>query len=125
MMSRSMLIVHGNAYAALKVGEPMASRARAVGRVASLIFLLAFVAGGFWLRSMGGYEIVGGIDQSGPSDPTRKTVIIAAGAWRENFFTWPRVWAAPPVAAPAAGGGNLSLLTPPTRPPLPPPSSRP
>jgi len=109
IMSLSMLILHGNAYAALKVGEPMASRARAVGRVASLIFLLAFVAGGFWLRSMGGYEIVGGIDQSGPSDPTRKTVIIAAGAWLENFHTWPWMWAAPVVAALAAVCANLCL----------------
>jgi len=109
IMSLSMLILHGNAYAALKVGEPMASRARAVGRVASVIFILAFVAGGFWVHSMGGYEIVGGIDQSGPSDPTRKTVIIAAGAWLENFHTWPWMWAAPAVATLAAVCAYLCL----------------
>jgi len=109
IMSLSMLILHGNAYAALKVGEPMASRARDVGRLASVIFVLAFVAGGFWLRSMGGYEIVGGLDQSGPSDPTRKTVIIAAGVWLKNFHTWPWMRAAPVVAALAAVCANLCL----------------
>jgi cytochrome d ubiquinol oxidase subunit II len=109
IMSLSMLILHGNAYAVLKVGEPMASRARTVGRAASVIFVLAFVAGGFWVHSMGGYEIVGGIDQSGPSDPTRKTVIITAGAWLKNFHTWPWMWAAPAVAALAAVCANLCL----------------
>jgi cytochrome bd ubiquinol oxidase subunit II len=109
IMSLSMLILHGNAYAALKVGEPMASRARAVGRAASAIFFAAFVVGGFWVHSMGGYEIVGGIDQSGPSDPTRKTVVIAAGAWLKNFHTWPWMWAAPAVAALSAVCANLCL----------------
>src|SRR5580704_26401 len=42
IVSLSMLILHGNAYAALKVGEPMAARARRAGRLASTVFLVAF-----------------------------------------------------------------------------------
>src|SRR5258707_12957643 len=48
IMSLSMLIFHGNAYPALKVGEPMASRARAVGRGEAIIFVLPFGPARFW-----------------------------------------------------------------------------
>jgi cytochrome d ubiquinol oxidase subunit II len=96
IISLSMLILHGNAYAAMKVGEPMAARARALGRVASVVFVVALLAAGFWVQSsLGGYEIVGGIDHSGPSDPTHKIVLVTAGAWLRNFHTWPWMWAAP------------------------------
>ncbi len=47
IISLSMMILHGNAYAALKVGEPMAARARLVGRAASVVFLLAFLGAGY------------------------------------------------------------------------------
>jgi cytochrome d ubiquinol oxidase subunit II len=110
VISLSMLILHGNAYAAMKVGEPMATRARAVGRVASAIFLLAFVTAGFWVYStLGGYEIVGSMDHGGPSDPMRKTVIIVAGAWLDNFHTWPWMWAAPAGAITGAVGALVFL----------------
>ncbi len=96
VMSLAMLVMHGNAYAAMKVGEPMASRARAVGSIAALTFLAAFVAGGFWLQHwIGGYRIVGAIDHAGPSDPTVKTVAVVAGAWLRNFSLWPWMWLAP------------------------------
>ena len=81
VMSLSMLILHGNAYAAFKVGEPMAGRARLVGRLASLIFVVTFVGTGFWVQStLPGYEIVGLMNHSGPSDPMHKVVMATAGA---------------------------------------------
>ena len=49
VVSLSMLIMHGSAYAALKVGEPMSSRAAAFGRAAAAVFVLAFIAAGVWV----------------------------------------------------------------------------
>ena len=110
VMSLSMLILHGNAYAAMKVGEPMASRARTVGRVASLVFLAAFVGAGVWLySSLGGYEVVGALDHGGASDPMRKSVTVVAGAWLNNFHTWPWMWAAPAAACLGALGAYVLL----------------
>jgi cytochrome bd ubiquinol oxidase subunit II len=110
IISLSMLILHGNAYAALKVGEPMAARARLVGRAASVVFLLAFLGAGFWVYSaLGGYEVTGVMDHAGPSDPTRKTVAIVTGAWLNNFRVWPLMWAAPVCAVAGAVGAYLSL----------------
>jgi cytochrome d ubiquinol oxidase subunit II len=110
IISLSMLILHGNAYAALKVGEPMAARARLVGRAASVVFLLAFLGAGFWVYSaLGGYEVTGVMDHAGPSDPTRKTVAIVTGAWLNNFRVWPLMWAAPVCAVAGAVGAYRSL----------------
>jgi len=99
VISLSMLVLHGNAYAAMKVGEPMAARARAVGRAASAIFLVAFLAAGIWVSStLGGYHVTSVMDHAGPSNPMQKTVAIAAGAWLNNFHVWPWMWAAPACA---------------------------
>jgi cytochrome d ubiquinol oxidase subunit II len=110
MISLSMLILHGTAYAAMKVGEPMAARARSLGRFASIVFLLTFVAAGLWVATtLSGFHIIGGADHSGPSDPTRKTVEILAGDWLNNFRAWPWMWAAPVGAMAAAVCANLLL----------------
>jgi cytochrome bd ubiquinol oxidase subunit II len=110
VISLSMLILHGATYAAMKVGEPMAARASALGRVASAAFLLAFIGAGFWVGSaIGGYRIVGSIDHAGPSNPVRKTVEILAGAWLNNFHAWPWMWAAPVGAVLAAACAHALL----------------
>jgi cytochrome d ubiquinol oxidase subunit II len=110
LISLSMLVLHGNAYAAMKVGEPMAARACAVGRLASVIFLVSFVVAGFWAgRVLRGYEVVGVMDHLGPSDPMRKTVAVVLGAWLNNFHTWPWMWAAPGCAVAGALGAHAFL----------------
>jgi cytochrome d ubiquinol oxidase subunit II len=110
IISLSMLILHGNAYAALKVGEPMAARARLLGGAAAVIFLVTFLGAGFWVySSLGGYEVTSAMDHAGPSDPTRKTVAIVTGAWLNNFRTWPWMWAAPLCAVMGALGCYLAL----------------
>jgi cytochrome d ubiquinol oxidase subunit II len=98
-ISLSMLVLHGNTYVAMKVGEPMAARARKLGVVASFVFLIAFLSAGVWVgTNLSGYEITSLVDHSGPSDPMHKTVAVAAGAWLHNFRTWPWMWAAPVAA---------------------------
>jgi cytochrome d ubiquinol oxidase subunit II len=110
IVSLSMLILHGSAYAALKVGEPMAARARRAGRVAASVFLVAFLAAGVWVYSaLAGYEITSIVDHAGPSDPTRKTVTLVAGAWLNNFRHWPWMWTAPACAVLGALAAHLLL----------------
>ena len=110
LISLSMFILHGNAYAALKVGEPMATRARRLGRAAAAIYLAAFLGAGVWVySSLGGYELTSVLDHAGPSDPTRKAVAIVTGAWMNNFRLWPLMWAAPACAVAGAVGAYLAL----------------
>jgi cytochrome bd ubiquinol oxidase subunit II len=110
VVSLSMLILHGANYATMKVGEPMAGRARLLGRIASIVFAAAFIGAGFWVESaIGGYRIIGGFDHGGPSNPALKTVEIVTGAWLDNFHHWPWLWAAPAGALLAAVGAHASL----------------
>jgi cytochrome bd ubiquinol oxidase subunit II len=110
VISLSMLVLHGASYAAMKVGEPMAARAAVLGRIASAMFVLAFIGAGFWVGfAIKGYRLVGNIDHSGPSNPMQKTVEILSGAWLANFHIWPWMCAAPAAALLAAVCAHLLL----------------
>ncbi len=109
LVSLSMLILHGNAYAAMKVGEPMAARARRLAQVAAVVYLAAFIAAGFWVHGMEGFQLSGIVDHGGPSNPLGKSVIKLSGAWLANFHDWPWLWAAPAVAIAAAVAAHALL----------------
>ncbi len=103
VVSLSMLILHGAAYAALKVGDPMSRRACAAGRLAAVVFALSFIAAGIWLASgIEGQRILSGADPLGPSNPLSKTVALATGAWLDNFRAHGLLWLAPAGALLAA-----------------------
>lgn len=103
VVSLSMLVAHGAAYAALKVGEPMASRAAAVGRAAVAIFLSSFLTAGLWVaRVLEGQRIVSGANPDGPSDPLHKLVVLLPGGWLDHYRQHPILWLAPLLAVGAA-----------------------
>ena len=95
LVSLAMLIMHGNAYAALKVGEPMAQRAAAVGRAAAVVFVVAFILAGIWVDHLEGAYIVAGADHTGPSNPLTKLVLVLPGAWLMNYRQHPLLWLLP------------------------------
>jgi cytochrome d ubiquinol oxidase subunit II len=109
VVSLAMLAMHGATYAALKVGEPMAARARRAGQVAAVVLLIAFTVAGVWLLALDGFKIAGALDPAGPSNPLRKSVATAAGAWLDGYRARPALWLAPLVAY-AAGLATLVLL---------------
>src|ERR1700761_6918125 len=83
VVSLSMLVMHGCAYAALKVGEPMAARARSLGRTIAIAFVAAFVIAGLWVSvSMSGYSSDG-------------VVARTQGAWLDNYRAHPILYTAP------------------------------
>ena len=109
LVSLAMLIMHGSAYAALKVGEPMSRRAAAVGGWAAVVFAAAFLIAGAWVADIGGHRITSVIDPLGPSNPLAKRVAVVAGAWLGNFRAHGALWLAP-VAAVLAAALAASLL---------------
>jgi cytochrome bd ubiquinol oxidase subunit II len=86
LVSVAMLTTHGAVYVWMKTVDALGERARRAGIVASLITFALFAAGGVWLYlGIRGYEITGAIDHAGPSNPLRKTVQVAVGAWFDNY----------------------------------------
>lgn len=104
VVSLSMIVMHGAAFAASKTGEPMAARAARVGRLAALVYLLAFLAAGVLLAlEIEGPRIMFALAHDGPSNPVgNKHVLWAAGHWLENFHRDPVLWLAPLLAVVAA-----------------------
>jgi cytochrome d ubiquinol oxidase subunit II len=110
LLSLAMLLLHGAAYAAAKVGEPMATRARRFGLWAGAATLVAFTVAGVWLAfGIDGLQLTGGLDPAGPSNPLRKSAEWGGGSWLANFLETPTLWGAPMLAY-AGSGAALALL---------------
>jgi cytochrome d ubiquinol oxidase subunit II len=110
VVSLSMLVMHGAGYAAFKVAGQPGSRSAKVGRFAALVFVAAFAAAGIWVfASLDGQTITSNVNGGGPSNPLLKSVILARGAWLDNFVMHPSLWAAPAGAIAAALLTNLLL----------------
>ena len=106
LVSVSMFILHGAAYASLKVAGPVGGRAAGVGKIAALVFIGVFALAGLWVAwRLAGQRIVSVVDASGPSNPLLKTVEVARGAWLENYRTHHWLWIAPVIGVIAAGAG--------------------
>ncbi len=96
LVSVSMLIMHGAAYVRTKTLEPIAGRARAAGILASLLTLALFAVGGYYAYlTLDGYAVSSQIAANAPSNPLRKTVEVATGAWMRNYDRYPWSLAAP------------------------------
>jgi cytochrome d ubiquinol oxidase subunit II len=110
IVSLSMLVMHGAAYASFKVERQLRARAGRTGQVAALVFVAAFVAAGVWVfTGLDGQTIRTISDGNGPSNPLLKSVVLARGAWLDNFFTHKLLWLVP-VAAIAAALLTVLLL---------------
>jgi cytochrome d ubiquinol oxidase subunit II len=104
LVSLSMLVMHGAAYANLKVGPPMARRAVVLGRAAAIVFVLGFVMAGLWLANgIAGHQIVPPVDRFADSNPLGKHVMLSAGAWLTNYRNQPLLWLVPVWTLVAAG----------------------
>jgi cytochrome d ubiquinol oxidase subunit II len=110
IVSLSMLILHGATYAAMKVEDPMAGRARTVGMIAAIALVVSFTAAGFWIAyGIDGLRIVGTVDTGGASNPLRKSVEAVSGGWIENFSVYRWMCSAPALAYLAAVIAWLAL----------------
>jgi cytochrome d ubiquinol oxidase subunit II len=102
VVSLSMLVMHGAAYASFKVEEPLAARAAAVGKIAGLVFAVAFVVAGIWICLEDGRRITSLIAGDGASNPLLKSVVVSPGAWLDNFSKHSWLWVVPVGALVAA-----------------------
>lgn len=110
LLSVSMLVMHGAAFAALKTTGAIAERGRHYGALAGVataaLFLIAGVAIAFWVP---GYVVTSPIDPAGPSNPLLKTVASEAGGWLASYRLRPWTMVAPALGllGPLAVAGLL------------------
>lgn len=103
LLSVTMLLMHGATYLQVKTDALIAQRARSVAKIASIVTILLFVAGGFWVAyGIHGFRITAMPDINAAFMPTAKIVTSAGGVWLDNYARWPAIWAFPIVAVAGA-----------------------
>lgn len=96
LTSLAMLVMHGGLYLAIKTNDPIRDRALFWARGMSLVLIILFAGGGWWVAyGLPGYEVVGGVDHFGYSNPLHKEVASQTGAWMNNYGRYPLSMLAP------------------------------
>ncbi|ANS85909.1 Cytochrome bd-II ubiquinol oxidase subunit [Vibrio scophthalmi] len=94
-VSLFMILMQGAAWLQMKTTDDVHVRARNVAQIMGLLTVATFVTAGFFIQDMEGYVIKSVIDTGAASNPLTKEVVREAGAWMNNFETYPAMWAAP------------------------------
>ena len=113
LISLSMILTHGAAYAAMKADIALAARASRVVRISAIAFILLYLAAGAWLGfGLPGYAIVSAVAGDVPSNPLLKQVVVQ-GNWFAVFASdHPAFWLAPALAVVCATSMAALSLSP-------------
>ena len=84
------------------------ARARKLAQVASVLALVLFAAGGFWVHGMQGYVLTGGPGAGVPQTPLQQAVSLVDGAWFANFHAHMLLWLLPTLGFAGMLGGLLA-----------------
>lgn len=99
LISVGMLLNHGATWLQMKTDGFIEVRARAVSVILSLVTVLLFVIAGLWVAfGIDGFVMTSTVDALATSNPLKKTVVMEAGAWINNYTLYP--WM---IVAPALG----------------------
>jgi cytochrome d ubiquinol oxidase subunit II len=107
VVSFAMLLMHGAAWLTVKAEGVVQERARAIGSIAALVAVGAYIVAGLWMAvGIDGFRIVGDYVTNGPSNPLHFEVEKTA-SWLTAYADRP--WIA---IAPIMGivGGLLTFL---------------
>lgn len=107
LVSFCMITAHGGIYLTLRTDGEMQERARKYAAIFSLLTILLFALGGFYVAHLNGYSATN-LDPNAASDPMLKTVTLVKGAWLNNYYQYPITVFMPILAF---GGLFLSIIT--------------
>ena len=108
VVSLSMLTTHGAIWLQLRADTPIRERAAKAAQLFSALTIVSFALAGVWLAyGIDGFRVVTQPAFDALPNPLQKEVVVSAGAWLENYRTYPFA-----MAAPALGflGAALTLL---------------
>ena len=84
LISLSMILMHGAAYAAMKADLALARRAERLAQLFAWLYVSTYMAAGIWLlTSIPGYALFGAGGANDPSNPLHKQV-LSGGTWLGN-----------------------------------------
>ncbi|MBB5372685.1 cytochrome d ubiquinol oxidase subunit II [Acidocella aromatica] len=96
VLALSMSIAQGGTMLMLRGEEPIYGRARKAALGGSIVAIILFAVGGLWVSHLNGFAFTAPVDPNMPATPlTGQTVAVQAGAWMNNYHTYPLLWALP------------------------------
>ena len=99
VLAVAMLAMHGATFLHMKTEGVIADRARRMAMGAAALTIVLFAIAGIWTATvLPGYRITAMPDAGTAFMPPAKTVVVAAGAWMDNYARWPLTWAFPAAA---------------------------
>ena len=104
LASFGMITAHGGVFLAAKSRGDVQKRAIQSIYVFSLLWLVMFIIGGFWVRHLPGVALTMPMAHDGPSNPLLKQAAIIPGAWAANFNAHPLLYIVPALAILACVG---------------------
>ena len=107
LVSLTMILAHGGIYLTLRTEGEMQKRAKKLATVFSALAIVLFALAGLYVAHLDGY-IATNLDPNGESNPLLKSVVIAKGAWLDNYTMYPVT-----IVAPVLGfvGLIMSIIT--------------
>ncbi|WP_188008520.1 cytochrome d ubiquinol oxidase subunit II [Grimontia hollisae] len=98
LVSLFMIVTQGATWLQMKTTDVLHVRARNVAQISAVLTAVCFAIAGFWAQSIEGYVITSQIVTDAVSNPLNKDVTTLAGAWFNNYETYPILWVAPVLA---------------------------
>jgi cytochrome d ubiquinol oxidase subunit II len=90
LVSVLMLAMHGAFFLQVKTEGVLQHRARKSARTCAILLMILFGACGVWVYyGINGYVLSSIVSHDGPSNPLYKDAISQAGAWFNNYRTYP------------------------------------
>jgi cytochrome d ubiquinol oxidase subunit II len=112
VLSLSLSLYQGGTMLMLRGEEPIYGRARCFAIGGALVAALLFAVGGLWVAHLNGYAFTSAVDPNMPPTPLNgPTVAVQAGAWMNNYHSYPILWVLPALGfLGMLGGAAMAAL---------------
>lgn len=97
LVSLSMITAHGGVYLSLRTTDDLQNRSKRAALIFTVLTIVLFALAGLYVVFINGY-IATNLNPNGESDPLAKTVVVATGAWLNNYINYPATIAVPAIA---------------------------
>ena len=95
LMSLSLFAMHGAVYLQMRTVGDIHQRAKKAVLIFTLLILVFFALGGYWISFLDGYHITSEVFPNGASNPLAKIVKREPGLWLDNYGHFTEFWLVP------------------------------
>lgn len=107
LVSFCMIAMQGGTFLAHRTLDDIQHRAIKLSQLFAVLFVVLFVLAGFWVVNLDGYRLLTALDGNAILTPLDKQVMLAKGAWLDNYRATPLLWILPVLGV---AGAILTMI---------------